>query len=483
VNKFISHFIKAGAAISLATAVTTLATSLIFAVTANAATFKLINSDAAGIGFNDPTPATPIGLNNGKTVGEQRLIALNFVGEIWAKALGGDDVIEVLASFAPRRCTARQGVLASAGPFTVFRDFPNARFPKTWYHGALANRLAKIDLAAAGGTPAPQIIVTSNGDLGKTGCLEGLRWYYGLDDKAPLDGSSIDYVKTILHEYGHGLGFSSFADEETGELFDGFPSIWEHYILDNQLEKLWVNMTDAERKASAINNQRLAWTGSNSFAAAQQTLTAADTLDVFFFDRSGFALFPSGAANFGARGLSSNTSGPLGVLGNAQTLENACSPLAPDQVARVSGKIAVVSRGICAFTEKAKNVQQAGAIAIIIVDNVPSFAGRPSFGVDDPTVAITIPATLVSLQDGVRLRAGDNRFAAIYNSRRPAGTDLLGRPLLYAPTMVMPGSSVSHWDITATPNLLMEPNSNGDESISLIAPRDLTLPLLKDVGW
>jgi hypothetical protein len=282
VNKFISYFVKAPAAIALVA-------SLTFALQGNAATFTLVNADDPGIGFNDPTPAAPVGLNTGKTVGEQRLIALNFVGETWAKALGGDDVIEVIASFAPQRCTAGGGVLAGAGPFTIFRNFKNARFPNTWYHGALANRLAGTDLTAASGNPRPQIIVTSNGDLGKPGCLEESSWYYGLDDKAPDDGS-IDYVKTILHEYGHGLGFSSFADEATGELIDGFPSIWEHYILDNKTEKLWVNMTDAERKISAINNQFLVWTGSQSFIAAQQTLTDVDTVDLFFFDRSGFAL-------------------------------------------------------------------------------------------------------------------------------------------------------------------------------------------------
>jgi hypothetical protein len=66
---------------------------------------------------------------------------------------------------------------------------------------------------------------------------------------------------------------------------------------------------------------------------------------------------------------------------------------------------------------------------------------------------------------------------------RIAGADSAGRPLLYTPAVLAPGSSVSHWDITATPNLLMEPNINPDLGLILVAPKDLTVPLLKDIGW
>lgn len=61
-----------------------------------------------------------------------------------------------------------------------------------------------------------------------------------------------------------------------------------------------------------------------------------------------------------------------------------------------------------------------------------------------------------------------------------AGADAQGRVLLFAPNPVQPGSSISHWDRSATPNLLMEP------SISTNLPlgrADITLPLLEDIGW
>ena len=476
-NKLLSQFNK----FTKVSGAIALAAGLAISVSAEAATFKVINTDDPGVGFNDATVAAPIGLNTGTTVGAQRLMALKFVGSLWARALGGNDVIEVAGTFAPQECTATNGVLASAGPFSAFRDFDNARFPNTWYAGALANRLAKTDLDVASGTPLPEIGVTSNGDLGKPGCLEGLSWYYGLDDKAPAN--TIDYVKTILHEYGHGLGFLSFADESTGELFDGRPSIWEHYMVDGKTEKRWVNMNDAERKASAINNQFLAWTGFQSFIGAQQTLTNVDTLDVFLLDRNGIAFLPGGTANFGAKEGRRGISGSLGFLEDARAPGAACAAFTSTQAASVRGRVAVINRGGCAFTDKAKNAQAAGASAIIFVNNSPAFGGRPAFGVDDPAAGITIASTLISQQDGARLRESGTRYASIFETRRPGGMDLFRRPLLYAPTVVQPGSSVSHWDVTATPNLLMEPISNGDESTALKAPKDLTLPLLKDIGW
>ncbi len=62
----------------------------------------------------------------------------------------------------------------------------------------------------------------------------------------------------------------------------------------------------------------------------------------------------------------------------------------------ISGKIAVVRRGNCAFVLKVQNAQSAGALGVIIVNNV---AG----GVISPSGAgpgITIPSVMISLADG-----------------------------------------------------------------------------------
>src|SRR5262249_55000456 len=76
--------------------------------------------------------------------------------------------------------------------------------------------------------------------------------------------------------------------------------------------------------------------------------------------------------------------------------------------------------------------------------------------------------------------AGAEVTGRIYiNPRTRAGEGTGGRLKLYAPNPDEPGSSISHWDTSAFPNLLMEPNLTG----SLPHSVDLTLPLLYDIGW
>lgn len=64
-----------------------------------------------------------------------------------------------------------------------------------------------------------------------------------------------------------------------------------------------------------------------------------------------------------------------------------------------------------------------------------------------------------------------------------AGADPQGRARLHAPFPASSGSSVSHFDTVAFKNLLMEPAIDPDLTHQLTAPDDLTLELLRDVGW
>jgi hypothetical protein len=64
-----------------------------------------------------------------------------------------------------------------------------------------------------------------------------------------------------------------------------------------------------------------------------------------------------------------------------------------------------------------------------------------------------------------------------------AGAVPAGRMGIYNPHPVISGSSVSHVDTGAFPNQLMEPNINSDLTHSVRTPEDLTLSVLRDVGW
>ena len=461
------------------------ASSLAVTSAAHAATFVIVNADAPGIGLNDPKPAAPVGGNNGTTLGQQRLIAINFLAGIWGRTLSNtNQTFEVLVTFAPQACTATNGTLASAGPYTIYRDFDNAKFAGTWYPGALANKLAGRDLDADTGDAFPELAVTANGNVGNSDCIAGSGWYYGLDGQAPDDG--FDLIKTILHEFGHGVGFLSFVNPSNGKYVEGFPSVWEHFLHDDKINKRWVEMTNDERKTSALNDQGLTWSGFKTFVAAQQTLKTAYLLDVYIGDAAIGGFLPAGTFRFGPGEGQRRAFGLLGVLNDDRAPGAACNALTAAQASAINKRVALIRRGGCAFTQKVNFAQRAGATAVIIDDNAPDFGGRPLVGQPDPTLNIFIPAALISQQDGDKIRAsGTGRFipAALFEIRRKAGTNLFGRPVMFAPREVMPGSSVSHFDTSASPNLLMEPFAVGDESITLKPPTDLTLPLLQDIGW
>ena len=56
---------------------------------AGGVTINIININAPGVGFNDPTPVAPVGGNTGTTLGQQRLIAFQHAAEIWGQTLDG----------------------------------------------------------------------------------------------------------------------------------------------------------------------------------------------------------------------------------------------------------------------------------------------------------------------------------------------------------------------------------------------------------
>ncbi|HVF48264.1 MAG TPA: hypothetical protein VNA17_11920, partial [Pyrinomonadaceae bacterium] len=222
----------------------------------NLATLAIINNDGAGEGFNDPAPRTPEGGNTGTTLGQQRLNLFDFAGQIWGAYLDSSVTTSIRSQFNPQTCTQTSATLGSAGTLSGHRNFANAQFADTLYHGALANKVAGTDLSTN-----PEITATFNSNI-DNGCFGGTaRWYYGFDAAGP--GNAEDLLLTVLHELGHGLGFSSFVDSETGALALGVPDIYTRFMFDRTTGLYWHQMTDAQRQASAVNNGNVLWDGGN----------------------------------------------------------------------------------------------------------------------------------------------------------------------------------------------------------------------------
>lgn len=459
-----------------------------------AATLDIINIDDPGIGFNDTTPAAPVGGNAGTTLGEQRQIVFDVVAKFWGSKLNSDVSIQVLATFSPLSCTSTSGVLGAAGAWNIFADFPNAKKAGTWYPGALANKLAAVRLVD---DPDPfnsaDIVSFFNGDLGKPGCLDGLSFYLGLDGNA--GPNQIDLLTTVLHEFGHGLGFQTFTDDATGQYVfatdtdPGLPSIWDHYLLDPQQRKTWVQMTVEQRAQSAITPRNLVWGGARVTKAAPRVLERG-TPELFLLGRGINDFLFIGPAAFGPpidkRTLISAELAAVVDQPDGRGL--ACTALSAANAAAVKGRVAIVDRGTCSFTVKVKNAQLAGAKAVLVADNVPGTPPNALAGEDD---TVTIPSARISQEDGARLKAAmptgkrqPRPFAVLFdNLLKLQGADYLNRVYMWSPNPNQPGSSVSHYDVLAFPNLLMEPFDTPGLGIAVSAPNDLTLELLQDIGW
>jgi hypothetical protein len=450
-----------------------------------AATITIVNLNADGIGFNDPTVVAPVGGNPGTTLGQQRLIAFQHAADVWGATLTSNVTIRVGASFVPLSCTATSAVLGSAGANEIFSDFPGAPRAATWYPSALASKLAGADQATTG---SPHIVARFNSRLGLfPDCLPGDGFYLGLDNQA---GAQLDLVAVLLHEMAHGLGFQTFTDAQTGELDNGIPSIWDYFLVDNRINKTWVEMVNAERAASSVSGNGLSWNGPNVTAAVPVALAPTSVLIV-----SGPAAgntagnLDVGDASFGPPLSSTAVTGQLmPVVDQPTGLGLACTPLDAVNGLAVRGNIALVDRGTCTFAEKAKIVQNAGAIGMVVADNAPG--DLTGLGGDDNTVVI--PAVRITQQAGVNLKAALTRrsrntsgvvASLTVNPERLAGTDAAKRIRMYTPTEFSPGSTVSHYTTDAKPNQLMEPAINADLTHQVTPPRDLTYPLLRDIGW
>jgi hypothetical protein len=465
------------------------------------ATITIVNADGPNEGFNDPTPRAPVGGNSGTTLGQQRLIAFQHAASLWGSTLASNVQIFVQASFDPLTCTPTAAALGGARATFIFANFPGAfpfpgaEFPNTWYHSALADKRAGFELNPG----FPDILAQFNNLLGTgPGCLGGRDWYYGLDAN---HGTNIDLVAVLLHEFAHGLGFSQFASLANGSQISNRTDVYGRNLLDLSTSKTWDQMTNAERLASSINTRKLVWNGPIVTADVPNVLNPGTPL-LTVNSPSNFAgaghfhlglsqLTPTqvGTSQFGPPLSSPGVTADVVLATDADedgaaaafTTTDGCSVIS--NAGAIAGKIAYVDRGGCGFAVKVKNAQDAGAVAVVVGNNV---AGGPIGAMAGVDPTIVIPSALLMLQDANAIKAqlpsGLNATLGINLAVR-IGADAFNRALVFTPNPVQGGSSVSHFDSFASRNLLMEPAISADLTHSLMPPQDLTLNQMREIGW
>jgi len=442
----------------LATAIVAALGALGAASTVQAADIIPVVFDAAGTGYNDPTPIAPVGGNPGTTVGAQRTYVAQYAAALWGSVLQSNVPIYIGARFT----ALGPNVLGSAGSASAFRDYPNM-VPGTWYGGALGDALTGTDLRPG--------FVDINSNFSTA-----FPFYYGLDGNTPA--GMTNFLDVVMHEYAHGLGFASFGSAANGTLFNGLQDAYNRYAYSNAISKFWPAMTNAERQAQAVNTGQVVFTGPRAVAGAQLLLNKR----IYFRATAPAAAagdYAYGTASFGPPATPANYSGQVVLATDAAdaaglSTTDGCSPITSDVV----GKIALMDRGTCGFAIKAKNAQNAGAKAVLIADNVTAAVAGMS-GTDN---TITIPSLRVTLATGNTFKANlPVTVGLIQDPVLLQGADDTGRPRLYAPNPVETGSSFSHYDNVAEPNLLMEPAING--SLRSYYNLDITPALMADIGW
>ncbi|MEM9444645.1 MAG: PA domain-containing protein [Verrucomicrobiota bacterium] len=433
------------------------------------ASFSFTYLDAPGFGFNDTTPVSPIGGNNGITLGEQRRNLLEEAANRWALFLQSDIEIEVEAQFEALPCTAISGALASAGPVAVEKDFPNAPINDTWYVSSLANALSGADQFPSENDIIVNVNINVDAD---PACLLSLGFYYGLDNEP---GLQIDLFNVLLHELGHGLGFLTLVDNDTFNFLEGTPDAFARNMFDLETDKSWVDMTALERSVSATNDPNLVWTGEFSKAGSRSIIKSQPILKI---------LTPSNiAGSYDTRLAEFGPPFPPGGLEGEVVLVNDGVGVLSDgceapfvNANELVGRIALIDWATCLSLDKVKNAQDAGAIAVIVANTVSNPLLRTMLGIDPE---ITIPSAFVSLDDGNTLKANlSHLFVRISETPDRIGTnESLVR--LHAPSSFQAGSSISHWSTNIFPNLLME----AALPLNLRPDLDLTLTAFKEIGW
>ena len=450
------------------------------ALPAGAATVVIINNDGAGEGFNDPrTPDPTWGCPDGMTLGQCRLNAFQAAADRWGELLQSNVEILVAAQMNPMTCSGGGAVLGSSGTTTVLRDFPGAPYPGTWYHSALADALAGVDVNQGVSDITSQFNSNLDDDPACT-----LNWWYGTDGDFPgnwavnPDANATHFFAVVMHELAHGLGFQDFVNLQNGQFLGGYPDIYSKFTYDVTAGLHWDEMTAPQRVASAVNTGNVVLDGPQNKAEADAFLTG-DDMSLVVNGGSAAGTYAAKGARFGGSWTAANgLTIPMEVVNDGSANPTcACNPL----VGFTAGRIALIDRGPiaapCQFGIKALYAEQAGAAGVAIANDrdgtvlvlmAPGQWGRQ----------VTIPVIAIGQNDGNLVRPTLPE-SSTFNIVDVNGLHANGFPLLYTPAVLELGSTISHYDTTAEPSALEEPAINPD----LYNDPDMILGMYRDEGW
>jgi PKD repeat protein len=203
--------------------------------------------------------------------------------------------------------------------------------------------------------------------------------------------TNLFYMNNMMHDVWYRYGF----DEVSGNFQEnnyGNGGLGVDYVFAEAID------------GGGTNNANFATPPDGSNPRMQMYLwdPAASVGDIFNIDSpSGIAgSYTAADAAFGP-GLPS-----IPITANIELLEDNLAPINDGcdpvvNAAQLAGKIVLVDRGVCSFALKVEAAELAGALAVIVVNNV---AGAP-FQMGGTSATITIPSIMISQADGNLIKA------------------------------------------------------------------------------
>lgn len=190
--------------------------------------------------------------------------AFQYAVDIWSTIIKSDVTIKISANFT----SLSPGVLGSAGPNFIRANFGEGK-QGFWYVDALADALYGEDLNPD--PTAPDIFAQFNSDF---------EWYYGTDMNPA--SNEIDFVSVVLHEIGHGLGFTGAASVNpagTGFIrISGLPLAYNDFAVNGEGTSILSFPDPSMELGDQLTSDDLFMAGENAVAALSMSATPVASL-------------------------------------------------------------------------------------------------------------------------------------------------------------------------------------------------------------
>ncbi len=203
--------------------------------------------------------------------------------------------------------------------------------------------------------------------------------------------TNLFYLNNIIHDIFYHLGFTEGAGNFQSNNYSNTGS-GNDYVLAEGFDGGGTNNANFNTPPDGISGrmQMYLWPGS----------TASCSNIVINSPASIAGTQTSGIANFGPQPTSPLSANAVIAIDGTSPAGDGCQVIT--NTSTMAGKIAIIDRGNCNFNVKVQNAQNAGAVAVIIVDNVISSTPPAMTGT---TGSITIPVMSVTNAVGNSIKA------------------------------------------------------------------------------